>query len=465
MTISRFSSSDIRLDHLGQARISKLAPRPIRLEDTGLSKAFVADLIVKQILDRGALSIAEMSELLALAGSIIEPVVNFLRREARIEVKPRAGHQEALSYSLTEAGRVSALDAMMRSGYVGPAPVPLKDYARIVRAQTIHEHSVAKSAMRAAFADIVIESDLLDRLGPSLNSGRAIFLYGSAGTGKTYISQKLSRLFYDLTLVPSAIAIDDTVVQVFDHQLHKVVSYDSGDERIMLDRGHDPRFKVCERPVAITGGELSAAMLEIRHDPATRLYEAPLQLKANNGIFIIDDMGRQRISPQELFNRWIVPLEEKKDYLDLGHGKHFSVPFDVVLILSTNIHPLELADEAFLRRIGYKIEFKSLSRELYTQIWNDVCREFGATCEPDVLDFLISKLHADHNVPLLPCHPRDLLGMAVDHALYSGESKRITKGHMQWAWDNYFVSVEDYVDPDERQSSLEETKSWSNEGV
>jgi hypothetical protein len=172
-----------------------------------------------------------------------------------------------------------------------------------------------------------------------------------------------------------------------------------------------------------------------------------LQLKASNGIFIIDDMGRQRITPKALFNRWIVPLEEKRDYLDLGYGKHFSVPFDVVLIFSTNIHPLELADEAFLRRIGYKIEFKSLSLELYTQIWNDVCREFRATCEPDVLDFVIRDLHAVHRVPLLPCHPRDLLGMAVDHAVYSGESRRITNSHMQWAWDNYFVSAGDYVDP------------------
>jgi predicted ATPase with chaperone activity len=454
MALSRFASADIRLDEIGQAKISKLAPRPTQLEDTGLSETFVADLVAKHLLDRGTLTIAELSSLLALAGSIVERILNFMRGEARIEVKPRAGHDQALSYALTEAGRSSALDAMMRSGYVGPAPVPLKHYARVARAQTIHGRSVAKSAMRAAFNDVVIEPELLDRLGPSLNSGRAIFLYGAAGTGKTYISQKLSRLFYDLTLVPHAIAIDDVIVQVFDHQLHKIVSHDVGDERIMLERGHDPRFNVCERPVAITGGELTGGMLEIRHDPATRLYEAPLQLKANNGIFIIDDMGRQRITPKELFNRWIVPLEEKRDYLDLGYGKHFSVPFDVILMFSTNIHPLELADDAFLRRIGYKIEFETLSPELYKRIWNDVCREFRVVCEPDVLDFVFQDLHAVHGVPLLPCHPRDLLGMAVDHAVYSDEPRRVTKGHMQWAWDNYFVSVGDYVDPADSQSSF-----------
>ena len=454
MAFSGFASPDLRLDQIGQSRINNLAPRPSQLEDTGLSEAFVADLVAKQLLDRGALSIAELSSLLALAGSIVEGILNFMRSEARIEVKPRVGVEQALVYSLTQAGRTTAMDAMMRSGYVGPAPVPLKSYARIARAQTIHGRSIEKNAMREAFDDVVLEPELLDKLGPSLNSGRAIFLYGTSGTGKTYISQKLSRLFYDLTLIPHAIAVDDLVVQVFDHQLHKLIEFDSGDERIMLERGHDPRFNVCERPIAITGGELTGEMLEIRYDPSTRLYEAPLQLKANNGIFIIDDMGRQRITPKALFNRWIVPLEEKRDYLSLGHGKHFSAPFDVILMFSTNIHPLELADEAFLRRIGYKILFKPLTKELYSRIWDDTCREFRVLCDPDVLNFVTHELHAARGVPLLPCHPRDLLGMAVDYAVYSDEPRRVTKRHMQWAWDNYFVSVEDYVDPADSQTSI-----------
>lgn len=440
--------------HIAMARASQLAPRPVSIEETGLSLTFLSDLAAKHILNRGSLTVAELSALMALAGSIVEKILNFMRDEARVEIRPKVDVKRSLSYALTERGRNAALDAMMRSGYVGPAPVPLKHYASIARAQTIHGKSISKSAMHRAFADIVLEPELVDKLGPSMNSGRAVFLYGSAGTGKTYVSQRLARLFQDLIIVPNAIVIDDIVVQVFDHQLHKIVWANSEDDRLMLGKGHDPRFNLCERPVAITGGELTADMLEIRYDASARIYEAPLQLKANNGIFIIDDMGRQRITPAELFNRWIVPLEEKRDYLDLGFGKHFSVPFDVVLIFSTNIHPLELADEAFLRRIGYKIEFKPLSATAYTKIWNDSCRDFRVVCEPGVLGYVLNVLHAANEVPLLPCHPRDLLGMAVDYAAYSGEPNLITESHMQWAWRNYFVQVKDYVDPTENQRAV-----------
>jgi hypothetical protein len=439
------------IDDLGRARVARLAPRPGNLVDTGLSEAFVADLISKHILDRGMLTIADLSAAMALSGSIVERVLNFMRSEARVEVRPTIDGARGLSYALTERGRAAALDAMMRSGYVGAAPVPLKRYAQIVRAQTVHNRTVTQSEMYAAFHDVTLNHDLLDKLGPSLNSGRAIFLYGAAGTGKTYVSQKLVRLFRDLTLIPQAIAVDDTVIQVFDPLLHKVVRPDSVEDSVMLDRGHDPRFLVCERPCAVTGGELTAEMLEIRYDPSARLYEAPLQLKANNGIFIIDDMGRQRIQPQALFNRWIVPLEEKKDYLDLGSGKHFSVPFDVVLVMSTNIHPLELADEAFLRRIGYKIEFLPLSVQGYTQIWNENCRQFRVVCEPAVLEYVLYELHGRYGIPLLPCHPRDLLGMAVDYAAYANDSREITEEHMRWAWNNYFVSLAEYQDPAARQ--------------
>ncbi|MBT8079043.1 MAG: AAA family ATPase [Gammaproteobacteria bacterium] len=448
------SPTEINEFQRAMSRMAKLVARPAKIEDTGLSDGFLSDLAAKHILTSGVLTIAELSKRMGLAGAIVERLLKFMRDEARIEVRPRIGCEQTLSYALTERGRNSALDAMMRSGYVGPAPVPLKQYASVARAQSIHNRKISKSDMHLAFDDLVLAPSLVDKLGPSMNSGRAVFLYGPAGTGKTYVSQRLVRLFNDLVFVPHAVSIDDIVVQIFDHQLHKAINTKNSSDAIMLGKGFDPRFNLCERPVAVTGGELTGDMLEIRYDHAARIYEAPLQLKANNGLFIIDDMGRQRITPAELFNRWIVPLEEKRDYLDLGSGKHFSTPFDVVLIFSTNIHPLELADEAFLRRIGYKIEFKPLTPDAYTEIWNQSCRENRVLCEPSVLDYVINDLHAVNNVPLLPCHPRDLIGMAMDYATYSGDPQQIRETHLNWAWHNYFVSVKDYVDPTEKQLAV-----------
>ena len=439
-------------DQLSLHRATKLAPRPSKLRDTGLSETFVADLIGKQLLDRGTLTLAELSSILALAGSILEGVLNFMRTEALIEVRPGKSNAMGLAYNLTDRGRVYALDAMMRSGYLGPAPVPLRHYSRIARAQSIHNRSVTQEAMHEAFADIVLDPQLLDSLGPALNSGRAMFLYGAAGTGKTYISQRLCRMFRQLTLIPHAIAIDEAVVQIFDPLLHKTMLHAPTKDELKFDEGHDPRFVVCERPVVITGGELTAEMLEVQYESSTKLYEAPLQLKANNGMFIIDDMGRQKVSPAQVFNRWIVPMEEKRDYLSIGSGRHFTVPFDVVLVFSTNIHPLDLADEAFLRRIGYKIEFGTLTAQQYEHIWRDTCEKCRVEYDPDILHYVLNELHAKQRVALLPCHPRDLLGMAVDFAIYENNTHDVSIDHIRWAWENYFVPVDGHARPTGRHT-------------
>jgi len=428
---------------LALPRLQKLAPRPVRLADTGLSETFVADLLSKHLLQGGVLTMAELTSRLALAGPIVESVVNFMRREARIEVRgPATGDRAAsLRYALTERGRASAQDALLRGGYTGPAPVPLEIYTEIVRAQTIHDRSVTHDAMKAAYADVVVRDEILGQLGPSLNSGRAIFIYGPPGTGKTYLTQRMARVFPQATLIPHAVAINEAVIEVFDPTLHRPQETSLPNPNIMLEHGFDPRFMVCQRPVIVSGGELTADMLDVYYDTDTRQYRAPLQLKANNGIFIIDDMGRQRVAPETVFNRWIVPLEEKRDFLSLGAGQHFSVPFDVVLVFSTNLNPTDLADEAFLRRIGYKIEFEHLRRSEYAKIWSQVCAEQRITCDPDVLDYVIDELHHRHGTPLAPCHPRDLLSIAVDHSAYLGQSAHVTREHMDWAWKNYFVSL------------------------
>jgi hypothetical protein len=209
----------------------------------------------------------------------------------------------------------------------------------------------------------------------------------------------------------------------------------------MLEQGHDPRYACCERPVVVSGGELTADMLEVSYDVATRVYSAPLQLKANCGLFLIDDLGRQRIAPAQLFNRWIVPMEEKKDYLSIGAGRHFCVPFRLVLAFSTNFDPLVLADDAFLRRIGYKVELRPITRDQYVRIWRAVCRDRGIEFDRELVEFVIDELHGRRSVPLLPCHPRDLLGMALDQTAYFGTAA-IDAETLTRAWDSYFVRID-----------------------
>ena len=436
-------SHTIDLDESIATKLGRLAKRPQSLEDTGLSQTFVGDLVAKHLLDGGAQSLSNLVERLALSGQILEAVLHFMRQEANVEVLAADSATSGIRYGLTDRGRATALDAMFRSGYVGPAPIPLTEYARVVRAQTVHNRTVTRDAMRSAFEGVTLEDSLIDQLGPSLNSGRAIFVYGPAGTGKTYIANKLRRLFFDRTLIPHAILINDAVVDIFDPVAHKAIGYDDQGPDLMLERGFDPRYVCCERPVVISGGELTADMLEIQYDEATRQYHAPLQLKANNGMFMIDDMGRQRVAPEVVFNRWIVPMEEKKDYLHLGSGRHFSVPFDVVLIFSTNMHPLDLADDAFLRRIGYKIKFDYLAPDAYGEIWKAECKELGIIFDQEILDYVLHELHAKQQVRLLPCHPRDLLGIAVDFSTYIDEPRKLTKQQMNWAWSNYFVAMDE----------------------
>ena len=441
-------TSPPKFDGLSQPQLSmnELAPTPTTVAETGLSESAIADLICKHLMDGGVLNLQQLSERLALIDKLVLEVLHFLRSEARVEVLAGMDGSGALRYSLSERGRRSAVEAMARNGYLGPAPVPLQQYAKVVRAQTIHGRGVTRDQMKLAFADVVVKESVLDQLGPSLNSGRAIFIYGPAGTGKTYIAQRLMRLFQDEVLIPHAIAVNESTIAVFDPVQHSPIVRWGGPE-LRYKQRHDQRWVRCERPTLITGGELTADMLDVQFEPLLREYRAPLQLKANNGIFIIDDMGRQRMPPEALFNRWIVPMEEQLDHLNLGAGRHFSVPFDLVLVFSTNMDPNDLADEAFLRRIGYKIRFGPLERDQYEAIWQAYCQERGLVCDPDVFDFTVEDLHRKSGTPLLPCHPRDLLSIAFDHLSYLDKPPVLTNEHMQWAWDNYFVSLDGSTSP------------------
>jgi predicted ATPase with chaperone activity len=419
--------------------ITQLLRRPRTMAETGLRETLLDELVLKHLYDGGVSDLGHLIKRICLPGAVLEQVLNGLRAAGEVEARGKSGEGVGLRYALTERGRATALDALTRSGYIGPAPVPLALYEQVVALQSVHRTVVSRAAMRSAFSDVVIQPRLLDQLGPALHSGRAIFIYGPPGTGKSYISRRLTRLLHGPILVPRALVIGDTIVAIFDPTLHRPVATDEKRHDLMLERGLDERFLACDRPVAITGGELTIDMLELRYDATKQVYEAPFQLKATNGMLIIDDFGRQRVTPIELMNRWIVPMEEGRDSLTIQGGQSFWVPFDLVLVFSTNMNPLDLADEAFLRRIGYKIHFPTLSVADYTHLWRQICAERGVAYDAAMIQFLIEELHLAQEVPLLPCHPRDFLGLVLDHCRYQDVPIRLTEDHLRWAWQNYFV--------------------------
>ncbi|MDQ3563688.1 MAG: AAA family ATPase [Pseudomonadota bacterium] len=436
-----FSPTGFHEDVASEATaVTALAPRPRTCVETGLSENLLQELIVKHLHNEGVMELGQLASRCALPGPVLDDIVAALRKQSYVEVRGAADHSGALRFALTDRGRVFAMEALMRDGYVGPAPVPLAHYAKIIEAQTVHGHQITREAMHKAFATTTIRAEILDQLGAALNSGRATFVYGPAGSGKTYMCQRLARMLGDPVLIPHAIAVGDTAVRLFDPVVHHPVESRPAGPELMLQQGSDPRFVLCRRPAVITGGELTLDMLEIRYDAASRQHHAPLQLKATNGIYLLDDLGRQRVATVDVFNRWIVPLESKQDFLSLASGARFPVPFDLVLVFSTNVDPAKLADEAFLRRIGHKVQFAPLTPEEYTAIWRQVCGDRGIEFDPGLVRYVLDDLYPSAKRPLLACHPRDLLGMALDQARYLGGAQP-TPELLRSAWKSYFVDL------------------------
>jgi len=433
------SSNRVSLDE--REAVQLLAPQPRTIRETGLADNFLGDLVCKHLYDAGVLDMVQLVARLALTGAVMEEILTFLRKDRRVEVLGQAGGQ-AMRYGLTDRGRNSARDALARSGYIGAAPYPVSAYRSLLKLQTIHHGRISAHDMHHCFGSMVLAQSMLDQLGVALNSGRAIMIYGPAGTGKTYVSSRLIRLFAEAIWVPHAIAINESVIEIFDPQVHKRLGDDEHQNGLMLNEGIDRRLLCCERPIVITGGELTMEQLDVRYDPYARQYQAPLQLKASNGLLIIDDLGRQRMTPGELLNRWIVPMEERRDFLNLGGGRHCELPFDLILVFSTNLNPLELADEAFLRRIGYKLQFGYLKPGEYERIWIQETQRLGIPYDPALLSFVLRELYGAENMPLVPCHPRDLLNMACDRQRYLEGSGPLTAQELEWAWHNYFVQLD-----------------------
>ena len=417
------------------------APRSI--EETGLPFLFLAELIAKVLHQRGQLRLPELAAHLKLNVGVIDPLIAFLRTEKLVEVARigGSGTDADLCYLLTEAGRARAAAVLARNAYAGPAPVTLAAYTAQVQAQSVTGVQVTRSHMGAAFDGVVVNPRVLDQLGAAMNSGRALFLHGLAGSGKTFLAERLREVLHGEIALPYALMVDGETIPLFDPVQHRAAGASTA-AAAGFDRGSAPDMRWVRglrRPAALAGGELTLEMLDLGFDPHTRLYVAPPHLKSNNGIFIIDDLGRQRCTPEALMNRWIVPMDRGVDYLTLHTGHSFEVPFDVIVVFSSNFVPQRLSDGAFLRRLGYKIEVPAASEDEYARLFAQACAQAGIGADDAVFAYLL-ECHRTRGVPLLACHPRDLVRQLRDLARYEERAPELDRRTLDWAWNNYFAA-------------------------
>lgn len=419
----------------------QLLPRmPQSIEDTGLDFSFLVSLITKIMFLGGQINLLDLADRSKLPFVVLEPVLSFMRAERLCEILRRSEAEISIVYALTDTGRQRAQEFMLRSQYAGPAPVSLQAYVEQTERQSIKDMRVTADKVGKAFNGLVVRERVLNQFGAAMNSGRAIFVYGPAGSGKTFIAERLVGLLSGNVAIPYAVEVDNEVIQLFDPMVHEPLKVEKNTGRELdLGKGYDTRWVPCRRPVVLTGGELTLGMLDLEFDRRSAFYQAPPQVKANNGLFIIDDLGRQLVSPQDLMNRWIVPLDRHIDYLALHTGKKFMVPFDVIVVFSSNLQPSKLADEAFMRRLGYKIYVGQLDEAEYRAIFKQVCDEMNIPFNETGLNYLLHEHHYKEKKPLYACIPRDILGQLRDSASYHEMKPELTEHLLDWAWENYYT--------------------------
>lgn len=412
-----------------------LAPMsiPHRVEDTGIRKGLLEDLVLKVLYLHGEMSLIQLSELTCLSLGVIEEIFQFFRQERLCEVKGMTGGTHRIVAS--QQGRQRAAELLSLNQYAGPAPVSLADYTAQVLAQSVRNTRIHPNDVRGALADLVLSDDLLLRIGTAVVSGTSMFLYGPPGTGKTSVAMRLASMYADKVWVPYAIEVDNQIVTVYDPGVHMR-------SPALEPEDTDKRWILCRRPCVVTGGELTLEMLEVQYNPISQYSSAPAQMKANNGVLILDDFGRQRVKPLDLLNRWMTALDRRIEFLTLPGGRKFEIPFDLLVVFSTNIAPLQLGDEAFLRRIPNKILVRHATEEQFKQIF---LREVNAgtrqlKVEPEVLDFLVRHLREDLKQSLSQCYARDILDQIFWAAKYLHAKPEFTLELAQWACSNYFFS-------------------------
>ncbi len=413
------------------------------VEDTGLNMGLLTDLAIKTIYFAGYLSGQQLADRMKLPYTgVVERIIEFMKREQWIEVRGSGGISEAAyEYLISEKGSGKAQEAIGRSMYAGPCPVTLPQYVYAMKAQH-RRPSVQREGLLQAFEGLIVDDNILGKIGPAMNSGKAIFMHGPPGNGKTTFATRAARFVLGNELwLPYAVDIEGQVINVYDSVNHEVVEVPDDSTKSGTGIRRDPRWVKIKRPVIMVGGELTMAGLDLVYDPINKYYEAPYQMKANGGMFFIDDFGRQMMRPQDLLNRWIVPLESRIDFLTLNTGRKIEIPFNVIIIFSTNLPPKDLVDEAFLRRIPYKIEVGDPTFEQYREIFKIYCDAKRVPYNEKGLAYLIQEWYLKYDRPLRAVHPRDILDALLDMSRYLNRPPQLTKDLIDRAADSYFVDL------------------------
>lgn len=406
---------------------------PQTIGDIGVGKSLLEELALKILFLGGEMSLSDLAGRMCLSLPVIEEIFQFFRREQLCEVKGMARGTHVIALSGLGKDRAAALLAL--SQYAGPAPVSLSDYSDQVHAQSVQGTVVRPEDLKRAFENLVLSDDLLSRLGTAVVSGTSIFLYGPPGTGKTTLACNIPSIFEDFVLIPHAIEVDRQIIAVYDPGVHRKIDGPAPED-------WDNRWVICNRPRVVAGGELCGEMLDLQFNVSSRFYTAPLQLKANNGVLVLDDFGRQRMRPEELLNRWMTPLDRRMDFLTLPGGKKFEIPFDVLVVFSTNLDPRALTDEAFLRRIPNKIGVMYATPEQFAEIFEMECANRMLPCEPELAQYAVELITHDLQQTLSHSHARDIINQIFWTAKYRGGDATLNRATIRQACQNYFLSVQ-----------------------
>ncbi|HDM8207143.1 AAA family ATPase [Vibrio campbellii] len=416
---------------------------PSSIEGLGIPASVVENLVLKHLSAYPKIDLVELTQRLGIVSTIVELALAQLRKRSWVEVYQPTSDKLSSSYSnvrysLTELGLAEADIAFRKDPYIGPIPVSMEEYWSVVQGQDLRKHPITRVDVERALSDVFGSEHLIPILGPAINSGRAMLLYGHAGTGKSYVAARVLNAMSTSVFIPYSVYADGNIIKVFSEYHHRRIDNSHSQVFVKLETHYDKRWVLCERPNIQVGGELTMDMLEVNHSEHNRVWNAPLQMMANNGILVIDDLGRQAMPVDALLNRWIVPMEYLYDHLALPNGQQVTVPFMLTLAFSSNFAPSKIADPAFLRRLGYKIEFTPLEKEDYKALWLSLSSEYEMALAPDFFDTL-HQLHRDNDVKFFPCLPKDLLGISRDILVFEGKRKLVSSDILTRAWALYFT--------------------------